>query len=104
MEVFLFLKAFQQKFVVAGEDVPVEQPEIVPRRVLPVVGELDPAAELHRPPLARIEPRNTRFDTSDRYSSRFRNSESNSGMIGSPSVEHCFETSLPDCDCEWDRR
>ena len=36
-----------------GEDVPVEVPEVVAGRVLAVVGELDPAAELHRPPLGQ---------------------------------------------------
>ncbi len=30
---------------------------------------------------AMSDPRNTRFDTSERYSSFFRNSESNSGMV-----------------------
>ena len=39
-----------------------------------MVGELDPAAELHRPPLGQERPRNTRLDTSERYSSFLRKS------------------------------
>ena len=53
MQVFLFLEPLQQQLVVPGEDVPVEVAEVVARGVLAVVGELDPAAELHRPPLGQ---------------------------------------------------
>ena len=51
VQVLLFLEALEQQVAVAGVDVPVEIPEVVAGRVLAVVGELDPAAELHRPPL-----------------------------------------------------
>ena len=36
-----------------GEHVPVEVAEVVAGRVLAMVGELDAAAELHRPPLGQ---------------------------------------------------
>ena len=45
-----------------------------------MVGELDTGAELHCPPLRSSEPRKTRRETSDRYSSFFRKSESKSGI------------------------
>ena len=53
MQVFLFLEPLEQELVVPGEHVPVEVAEIVAGRVLAVVGELDAAAELHRPPLGQ---------------------------------------------------
>ncbi len=53
VQVFLFLEPLEQELVVPGEDVPVEVAEVVARGVLAVVGELDAAAELHRPPLGQ---------------------------------------------------
>ena len=52
MQVFLLLEPFQQQFVQTGIDVPVEISEIVARSVVPMIGELDPAAQLHRPALS----------------------------------------------------
>ena len=65
VQVFLFLKPLEQQVAVAGIDVPVEIAEVVARRVLAMVGELDPPAELHRPPLrqeraAKHPPRDQR--------------------------------------------
>ncbi len=53
VQVFLFLEPLQQQLVVAGVEVPVEVAEVVAGRVLAVVGELDAAAQLHRPPLGQ---------------------------------------------------
>ncbi len=51
MQVFFFLKAFEQELVMTGVDVPVEVAKVVAWGVLAMVGELDPAAQLHRPAL-----------------------------------------------------
>ena len=56
MQVFLFLKPLEQELIVAGEDVPVEVAEVVAGGVFAMVGKLDPAAELHRPPLGQKLP------------------------------------------------
>ncbi len=53
MQVFLFLKPLEQELAVPGEDVPVEVAEVVAGRVLAMVGELDPAAKLHRAALGQ---------------------------------------------------
>ncbi len=56
MQVFFLLEPLEQQLVVAGVDVPVEVAEVVAGGVLAVVGELDAAAELHRPPLGQERP------------------------------------------------
>ena len=56
MEVFFFLEPLQEQFVMAGVEVPVEVAEVVAGRVVAVVGELDPAAELLGPPLGHQAP------------------------------------------------
>ena len=53
MQVFFFLKPLEQELAVACVDVPVEVAEVVARCVFAMVGKLDPAAELHRPPLGQ---------------------------------------------------
>ena len=53
VQVFFFLKPFEQELAVAGVDVPVEVAEVVARGVFAMVGKLDAAAELHRPPLGQ---------------------------------------------------
>ena len=75
MQVFLFLEPLEHHLAVAGEHVPVEVAEVVGGGVLAVVGELDPAAGCRVRRAARSEPRKRRRETSERYSSFWRNSE-----------------------------
>ena len=53
MQIFLFLKPFEQQLTVAGVDIPVEVAEIVAGRVFAMVGKLDSAAQLHRAALGK---------------------------------------------------
>lgn len=48
MQILFLLEAFEQKFTVSGEDIPVDVSQIIPPRVLAMVGELDASAELFR--------------------------------------------------------
>ena len=56
VQVFLLLKPLQQQIAMPRVDVPVEMPEVVTGRVLAMVGELDPAPHLLRPPLSQQRP------------------------------------------------
>jgi hypothetical protein len=53
MQVLFLLKPLKEQFAVASVDVPVEIAEVIPGGILPMLGELNPAAELHRPPLGK---------------------------------------------------
>src|SRR5437762_3512793 len=53
MQILFLLEPLQQKLIVAGEDVPIEVAKVIAGRVVPVVRELDTAAELHRPTLGQ---------------------------------------------------
>src|SRR5207302_1654743 len=55
-QVLLFLEEPEQQPVYPLVGLPVDVTEIVAARVLPVVGELDPASLLGRPPVGAVPP------------------------------------------------
>ena len=46
MQIFFFLKPFQQQFSVTGVDIPVEMAKVIARCVFTVVGEFNSATHL----------------------------------------------------------
>ena len=80
MQVFLFEEQAQEEAVEAGEQVPVEEPQVVADGVGPEVGELDALALalLSRSPL--VLPTKIFLDTISSRCSRARKSGSSSGF------------------------
>jgi len=65
MQVFLLLKTLQQQITKPRVNLPIDITYVIARRILAMIGKLDSAAQLPRPPLgqklpAKNSPRNQR--------------------------------------------